>query len=224
MNTKRSKQNKRRARNGRRRPNSSGLMVRSVRQIVPDRLRTTLCYTAVIPYSGSPTAGNVFVGNSLYDPEFAVGGNQPVGYDQLSALYYRYRVLGSRCRVRFVPSTASTTPFFACLYPTNLSTTLSSPTLASQQPYAKDLIVMGQNPTRVTLESKMATNVICGEPPEKVLYDDVYSAAFNASPLSPWYWIATLQSTDGITNIAGNIVVEIWYDAEFYFRVLLAQS
>lgn len=43
----------------------------------------------------------VFNSNSLYDPDSTGTGHQPLGFDQFSAMYSRYRVLGVQYRVTF---------------------------------------------------------------------------------------------------------------------------
>lgn len=45
----------------------------------------------------------VFFANSMYDPEQAIGGHQPMGYDQYSALYSSYSVLSSSILVELWP-------------------------------------------------------------------------------------------------------------------------
>ena len=41
--------------------------------------------------------------NSIFDPDVALGGGQPRGYDQLAPLYHRYCVTASKITVRFMP-------------------------------------------------------------------------------------------------------------------------
>lgn len=45
----------------------------------------------------------IYRANSIYDPEYAVGGNQPLGHDQWGAVYNHYIVLYSKINVRFIP-------------------------------------------------------------------------------------------------------------------------
>jgi hypothetical protein len=40
----------------------------------------------------------VFRANDLYDPDYAVGGHQPYGFDQLMAQYFHFTVLYSECQ------------------------------------------------------------------------------------------------------------------------------
>lgn len=57
-----------------------------------------LTYFADYSLNSSSSATTVFRANSLYDPEFAVGGGQPRGFDQLVDGGYRYFYV-SKCRL-----------------------------------------------------------------------------------------------------------------------------
>jgi len=49
------------------------------------------------------SAANVFIrANGLFDPEVAVGGHQPLGFDQYMEMYDHYKVLGSKITVQFL--------------------------------------------------------------------------------------------------------------------------
>lgn len=39
--------------------------------------------------------------NSLFDPDFSLGGEQPMGYDQMMAFYNKYTVIGFRAQMVF---------------------------------------------------------------------------------------------------------------------------
>ncbi len=66
------------------------------RPILPVRQTANLSYTQNL-YLVEPGAGtgalNTWRLTDLYDPDFTGVGQQPVGFDQLSALYSRFRVL-----------------------------------------------------------------------------------------------------------------------------------
>lgn len=70
-------------------------------------------YAAVnVPINGGiagAAAVYVFRVNSLFDPDFTGGGHQPLGFDQMSAMYNRYTV--TNCQIRVVFSNPSTNDF-----------------------------------------------------------------------------------------------------------------
>lgn len=76
----------------------------SVGRGFPKTVRTTLRYSdykAVAALGTGTTSYQTWKCNGLYDPEDAVGGHQPYGYDQYAALYLHYWVTAARCIVKF---------------------------------------------------------------------------------------------------------------------------
>lgn len=62
----------------------------------PDRLKCTLKYRSIgMAFSGVSPAAQVFRMNSLFDPDLTNAGHQPQEFDQLSAVYGQYCVVGS---------------------------------------------------------------------------------------------------------------------------------
>lgn len=58
--------------------------------------------------SGS-VASYVFRGNSLFDPDYTGTGHQPMLFDQYSAVYSTYQVLGAKITMSHIPNTANNT-------------------------------------------------------------------------------------------------------------------
>jgi len=52
----------------------------------------------------------VFRANGCYDPNYSSTGHQPMGWDQWSALYNHYVVLGAKMTLKVLPSASSTSP------------------------------------------------------------------------------------------------------------------
>jgi hypothetical protein len=50
---------------------------------------------------GKAVVNHLFRLNSLYDPEFTLGGDQPFQFDQVALHFYRYQVYGAKCLVTF---------------------------------------------------------------------------------------------------------------------------
>ncbi len=71
----------------------------------------TLTYTASVSLNPgiAPVLPDVHVFrcNSLFDPDFTAAGHQPRGFDQMSLLFQRYMVVGSRMKASFISSNAS---------------------------------------------------------------------------------------------------------------------
>lgn len=69
----------------------------------PDRLRVKLKWDEEYNYISSAFTGNVFRGNSIYDPDYTgVFSTAPAYYTSLKAVYGQYCVLGSRIKAQVV--------------------------------------------------------------------------------------------------------------------------
>jgi hypothetical protein len=76
----------------------------------PDRLTTNLVYGesfVLDPSSGTPAPFTVWRTNSLFDPQYALGGGQPAYFDQLKLIYNRYKVNGSKITASFSRGTTA---------------------------------------------------------------------------------------------------------------------
>jgi hypothetical protein len=94
---------------GQKLPKGLGMLV-STRAVVPSEFRTVLRYSQRIVINNNIGLPNsyLFVGNSVFDPDFSGTGSQPLGFDQLAGLYSRYRVLGSTITVDMMTPSAGT--------------------------------------------------------------------------------------------------------------------
>lgn len=64
-------------------------------------VRMRYCKEGYLASTGGAFNHFVMSMNDIFDPEFAVGGHQPMGFDQMAAMYNRYLVLGSKITVSF---------------------------------------------------------------------------------------------------------------------------
>lgn len=96
---------RRRRRNNPRRPILSGF---------PSKKLVKLRYVDTGVNLDAPSAGmaqTIYRANSCFDPYQPTGGHQPMGYDQWSAIYEKYTVLGSKITMKWNPlAVANLTP------------------------------------------------------------------------------------------------------------------
>lgn len=81
-------------------------------RIFPPKLRQTLVYSESYQittnnYAAAPPTFNTFRLNGLFDPRAAIGGHQPMGFDQLMAIYTKFVVVGAKITVSFTASEAA---------------------------------------------------------------------------------------------------------------------
>lgn len=73
------------------------------------RLRYATRLNLDAPIDGTPVH-NGYRANGMYDPNMALGGHQPMGFDQWMTVYDHFTVLGSKITVRYVPNTTTAFP------------------------------------------------------------------------------------------------------------------
>lgn len=72
---------------------------------LPLRVQNQMHYASTTPlaFTAPGTAQMAIRCNGIFDPEVALGGHQPLYFDQLSALYNHYTVIASKITVRTSP-------------------------------------------------------------------------------------------------------------------------
>lgn len=107
------------------------------------RLETTF-FTVVTADASGVWTGYLNVG-SCFDPTGSVSTIQPVGFDQLKALYGRYLVTGGYVEVEASPvdvsAGGSVYPWVFSMSPSTLATSYASYHAAASQPYSKDMLI-----------------------------------------------------------------------------------
>lgn len=194
----------------------------------PDRLRTKLQYCDVIQLAasaGSPALYQ-FRMASLYDPDYTGAGHQPQWYDQLSAVYSFYKVVGSKITATFIPNNVNDTeandtgPYIVGITMLKGTATLSSatyPALLEDGDSVSGVIVdkQGANNTK-TLMNTFSPMRDVGVWPYST--DNRVSTSANVSPATDG--IATLWALDMTELVAQNctVKIQIEYDCEFNCR------
>ncbi len=78
--------------------------------IVPDAKMVRLKYSEFVSIDAATgLAGNhIFSANNVHDPNVTGTGSQPLGYDEWSAFYNHYTVLGAKCKATFFSAGSDT--------------------------------------------------------------------------------------------------------------------
>lgn len=192
-------------------------------QGVADSVRTTLAYSDVIAIQPGATVGQyTFRGNSCFDPDYTSGGHQPQYYDQMSLLYTRYRVYGSRMTVAAINEQVGAALQITVI-PSSDITAFTTSTYPLEHPYATPMRLLGVGGLMSgTVSTAMATARILGLRPREILDQD-YSATTGSNPASIWYWQIVAQDLSA-ENVMTSLQVTINFDVEFYDRNLTSPS
>lgn len=199
------------------RPQGERRVVNSVASTgFPDSEVATIRYSDEITKSGSTYAQYTFRGNSVYDPDETGIGHQPMYYDQYAAVYQRYKVTQSSCKITIANYNA-TAAVVAVLLPSSEVVTITSYSIAMEQPYAKrtELIPISTRAgVKTTIKSVMSTRKILGLTNAQLQSED-YSALTGASPTSLWYWNLSFFNDNAV---GVHFLVDLEYSVIFYDR------
>lgn len=187
---------------------------------IPDERHVKLRYRVSVSSTTSAYGEVIIRGNGCYDPEHAVGGDQPMWYDQYAAMYRRYQCYKATISVETTQRTAATEAAFIVtgIYPLSESSTTTNLDTAIERQRSVHK-TMGPNtggPNVVTNKLTATTREIYGIPEMLAKYEDGYSSTIASLPYREWYFHVFFGTQDGVTsaNIYLNIVVD--YTVRFF--------
>jgi hypothetical protein len=204
------------------------------RQLLAENsFRTELVYAESFHFSATITSHQYVTmrGNSVYDPYHAVGGHQPLGFDQLAALYQRYNVHGARMELTvYNNATAETTGFShlerataVVVYPSVLAAPISNTlTTLKEQPYAQHTLTappLTTGSVRTMNIPYRTTAQVFGQPAS----DQDFKSVVTGNPSKEWYWIIFCKGLNDVP-LDFNLEIKVYYDVSFFARKQLNQS
>jgi len=193
-------------------------------------MKTTLVYSQAITLTAGSVGlfgtEQVFRLNSLYDPDFTGTGHQPYGFDQLLALYNYYKVSAVDIKLTFSDPSADGMFVASMVQPSTATYGLSSQTIATVTEKAGSLVrpLNNTGAQKVVIHHKLAIPAIENISMTQFLadYTNFSSSAGMGNPtVTPWLRCANACGTASATC---TLLVELAFDAEFWDRVVLAQS
>jgi len=203
------------------RANSIVRTARIGRGPISDRAVVTLKYSQ-LNNSNGVLNDQVFNLNSLQDPDRTGGGHQPLGFDQYSAFYSKYKVFKAKITVQAASSTGNT---MVGIHADNVGSAYSGLTNYKEQPGCiMKVAVANNNPVYLTKTVKLWE--LTGRTWQDYMADDTYGAAFSTSPTE------VLVAHIGYWDISGAIVANnalfwittIEFSCELYDPIPLGSS
>ena len=144
------------------------------------KLRYVDQYTFTPVLGGIPVR-QIFRCNSLNDPDLSGLGHQPMGYDQLMALYSRSRVVGAKISINFVSSDSTSNNSSAIVGVCQTSTTNNfsdTNTFLEQKNGRYKIVQLGENPRPISLRYSLKKS----QGIKNVMDNYEISAVQNANP------------------------------------------
>lgn len=178
-------------------------------------LRCKMIY--VEPITLNPAAASVatyvFSANGLYDPNITGSGHQPTGFDQMTALYGEYVVVGANCKVTF--QNTATTAGTACMFGVYLSRTTSTASIGYTY-LENGNCVYTTAEYNGTGSSVKVLNYSCDmskEASTDITKDEGYSGTGSANPAEQRFFFVWACPLDFASDLgAQTALVEITYD------------
>jgi hypothetical protein len=197
----------------------------SLRSVCPDRIQLPLKYSQNGTLGGSITVDQVFNLNSLFDPDRTGAGHQPLGFDQWSAFYNRYRVDKVKVVVDLLPLNSIYTD--VVIQASNDATALS--TLATvlsavESPFSKAFMMSGNNTMVRHFQKTYDLAAITGVTRSKYITDDIYAATTGASPTEILALHLCAQDMAFASNVLVQYRITLTFLATMWDRNELAES
>lgn len=186
---------------------------KSVADAEPRALSHPYHYYAQLSLGGTgPTVvDTIFRGNDMYDPEYALGGHQPWGFDQLTPLYRKFYVVKSHIDVQVVNNTNNSSYGQLCVWADTNPVAPTNPAEAVERCIANQgmfpyISSYNAPPTRVrmTRSTKQMLNSGVGE--------DMNHGTSGASPEEVWYWHVVCTMQDQTLTRVTPLIVDLKYD------------
>lgn len=183
----------------------------------------------VVPASLSSDGSAVHLqyrANSIFDPEYSLGGHSCMRLDQMKLFYARYVVVGSKISVRYIGQYSNSPSFPACtltLYLDDDDTPPSDPLVMIENGKCKyKMLTTSVNDQKFSLVHKFSAKKFFNV--TNVKDNEQIGALCTANPDNQAYFTLTLKPLDGTSEAAVKVLVTIDYLVVFQEPVDLAIS
>lgn len=202
------------------------------RALMPARLATKMRYVDKLALYSDNLTGRTgteipYRLNSLFDPYFLAGGHQPLGYDQVTPLYQRYKVFKVDIQVAIRGRIGSGAPYLAI----NIRNAASTYQLGG----LKELGEVLEQPANTVMDGGLLTQtwnktVWCheveGKTFDEYMSEDAYGALISTNPSNTPYMGVAVGTVDELASTTTGLYVTVAFvfHGFFYEPNPLAQS
>lgn len=166
-----------------------------------------------------------FRANSLFDPDEAIGGHQPLNYDQLIFGYKNYTVYGAKLTMTYLkPISTSSVPGYYGIFIDDdnaLTYTTAPAIIESNQRGSKWKSTMGIEYTDRSVTAGFSAKKFFGVTNLDAL---VFGAPKGGNPAKPAFFCCWVGSIAGNDPANANFLVQIEYLAKLTEKVFIDQS
>lgn len=195
----------------------------------PPNYHCTLRYSDAKTLStGSAVFGTEFQYrlNSLYDPDYTSAGHQPYGYDQMAALYNKYRVKAVRYTLTFTTPGAANDIKCGVVFRPNTTAGISSGNvwIVDEDPAGITADLSSSGDRRAVITGRIEMSKIFGISKTKLMAEDNYSAAVTSNPTNVVYMTFATICYDGTNAVSSSCNVALDFECTFYDRITQSSS
>lgn len=164
--------------------------------------------------SGAPVYLN-WRANSIYDPDYRLGGGQPMAHDQWGDLFDRYKVIGAKITCRFMwRSTPAQIHRCGITLDRDIAPAITFSQMLEQTHGKKTAFLKPDSLSMVTLTANFSPKKFFGD-----RYKDADTTAdFGADPVAPAFFRPWIFPVDGAASGA-----EVTVDTMIEYIVLLSE-
>jgi len=183
------------------------------------RFITKMKYSEAFNFNALNNYTQIMRLNSVFDPNSAVGGHQPYGFDQLTPIYNRYRVISCSYVINCFTSGAALR--FGAL-PCNDSPPINGMSELCENPRARWKLQYPGGGTSVVM-GRVSIPSLVGRTKSQYMADDRFQAEVTTNPQEAALLYVTGQRIDdGSAEFQGTITLE--YTVEFFDPKPIDQS
>lgn len=182
----------------------------------PKRMCFTHKYVEVVVRNPVTTMNNyLYSCNGMYDPNITGTGHQPMYFDQLTALYNHYTVIGSKISFKIIPTTAASSAIFYCVSINDDSTVTPTSIQDMQEASSGKGTIIPAGSNNVSYASlTWSAKKNWGK---SLLSNTLFRGNSSANPSEQQYFVLSVGSLDGVTStpIYFEVVIEyiaVWQE------------
>lgn len=195
---------------------------------IPNVFFTKLKYSLTLQFNSSAYQEALIRMNNINDPVYALGGGQPMYYDELAALYTYYTVYGASATITFINKTNTTEAAFTKvgIYPLNTSTTAASIGEATERDYCT-YAQLGPNTGDqgiITMSSYAKPYQVIGRDKDEAGDDTMTGTFAGSGPVQEplWHIFAGTLDLTTTANVYADCVFTFYVKA--FDRIAVARS
>lgn len=148
----------------------------------------------------------LYAANGMFDPNISLAGHQPLYFDQFSALYNHYTVIGAKIRIRVCTNTPTLSMIVAMLVNDNTTLTPTSISGVEEQSLGKTRLIPAGMDVPTTFTAKWSAKKFF---PGSVLARDTLRGTPSTNPTELSYFSIYLQDPAATATVACTVQVEI---------------